>query len=662
MGTSPDAPARTLGGPDDFPADASTTGRVATDGTVSAGVMEVRDDVDYFAVQMRRGAVYEIRLYGAGALDVIGPDGRLQSHNLAPLAGHDTLDVFFDAAATGTYYISVSSPQMPGDYQLSAWLRNDDFPAGANAPLVVGAAPRQGMIEFDGDTDAYTATLQAGVSYVFDLRQTNSPKLSDPMLRLLGPDGSLLASNDNMAVLPGVDSRIVYTPNVSGSYQVMAADAHDGTGYYTVAASLLDKTPPRLSSQSPADNARNIPRSADLVLQFDKPVYAGSGSIVVHRADGSVLHSFNMADPAVSINGNVLHVDMPGNWAPGAYYVAIDAGIVHDEFANAFAGITGSTAYDFTVTTANRNPVAADARLQATEDTRIDAQLPAGSDPDSDSFDYRVASGPAHGRLSLEASGRLSYQPDADFSGSDSFDYFIRDQVGGSSRYQVTIAVASVKDRFVGTTGTDKMLPQAGADSYEGRDGDDLITPGAGDDEVDGGAGLDTVVLAGPRAGYTLQHSGNRWVASHATEGRDTLTDVERLRFDDMSLALDIGGHAGTVAKIIGAVGGAAALANRTWVGLGLQLLDAGQSPAAVMQVALDALLGADASPESVVQLLYGHVVGSAPDSATLASLTGLLANGSYTPATLGLMAADHPLNIANIDLAGLADTGLAYG
>ncbi len=38
------------------------------------------------------------------------------------------------------------------------------------------------------------------------------------------------------------------------------------------------------------------------------------------------------------------------------------------------------------------------------------------------------------------------------------------------------------------------------------------------------------------------------------TDGTDTLTNVERLKFSDFSVAPDVSGYAGTTAKILGAV------------------------------------------------------------------------------------------------------------
>jgi serralysin len=62
-------------------------------------------------------------------------------------------------------------------------------------------------------------------------------------------------------------------------------------------------------------------------------------------------------------------------------------------------------------------------------------------------------------------------------------------------------------------------------------------------------------------------------------------------------------------------------------------------------------------------QVRHGRlqVVGVAPGSADLAYFKGLLDNGTYTPAGLGVLAAETELNALNIDLVGLTDYGIGY-
>ncbi|HYE51350.1 MAG TPA: Calx-beta domain-containing protein [Azospirillaceae bacterium] len=79
----------------------------------------------------------------------------------------------------------------------------------------------------------------------------------------------------------------------------------------------------------------------------------------------------------------------------------------------------------------------------------------------------------------------------------------------------------------------------AGADRLTGNELPNVLTGGAGDDTIAGGGGVDTAVFAGSRADYEVTGSGTAvTVRALSGAGTDTLTGVERLRFDDHTLDL----------------------------------------------------------------------------------------------------------------------------
>jgi hypothetical protein len=197
-----------------------------------------------------------------------------------------------------------------------------------------------------------------------------------------------------------------------------------------------------------------------------------------------------------------------------------------------------------------------------------------------------------------------------------------------------------------------------GDDNYTGTGGSDGFTLGGGTNLADGGAGIDFAYYMFDHTKYSVQREGN--VLHVSGIGTDTLVDVERIVFADRAVAFDA--HAGITSKIIGAVFGAADVPNIQHQSIGIGLLDAGMSYPDLMQLALNARLGGPASNEAVVDLLYGNVVGHAPDAQALQVFTGWLDSGLMSQAELGIYAAEHPLNALNIDLVGLAATGVTYG
>lgn len=203
------------------------------------------------------------------------------------------------------------------------------------------------------------------------------------------------------------------------------------------------------------------------------------------------------------------------------------------------------------------------------------------------------------------------------------------------------------------------------ADTLAGTPRDDEIAGYAGDDRIDGGGGIDVARYAARRAEAQVTRTTDGWSVASATDGRDTLVGIERLRFADTHVALDVDGHAGTVARILGALFGPAALANAVYAGIGLSLLDGGMSDADLVALAVSsdafAQLAGGRTHAQFVDLVYRNVVGSAPDAGQHAHYVGLLERGEHTPASLALLAAGTALNAQRIDLAGLALVGLAF-
>lgn len=222
---------------------------------------------------------------------------------------------------------------------------------------------------------------------------------------------------------------------------------------------------------------------------------------------------------------------------------------------------------------------------------------------------------------------------------------------------------SSFNDITSGTAAPDTMLLGRGNDSFSG---------GAGDDLLDGGEGIDTITYSGSATRYALEHVPTNgwhsaklgWVITdkQGTDGNDIAVDVERIRFSDVKWALDVeGGAAGTTVKILGAVFGKEAIQIREYVGIGLSEIDKGTPLDALRQLALNAKLGANPSNAAVVTLLYTNVAGVAPSAADLNHYTGLLANGTYTQASLVGLASDHAQNLINIGFEALIDQGIGY-
>jgi hypothetical protein len=209
---------------------------------------------------------------------------------------------------------------------------------------------------------------------------------------------------------------------------------------------------------------------------------------------------------------------------------------------------------------------------------------------------------------------------------------------------------------MTGTAGPDTLSAGPGNDTLRGQQGDDIL---------DGGTGIDVALYAGGIGNFLIQALDNGgWILTDdgGSQGRDLLYGVERLLFDDGSWAIDMDGHAGLTVKTLGAVFGASMASNESYVGIGLGLLDGGMGTLPLMQLALNAALGTTSpSNAAVVDLLYTNLVGVHPGAADMNYFTGLIQSGEFTQASLALMAAEHPLNLGNIDWVDIVGVGVGY-
>lgn len=226
-------------------------------------------------------------------------------------------------------------------------------------------------------------------------------------------------------------------------------------------------------------------------------------------------------------------------------------------------------------------------------------------------------------------------------------------QTGGTSAYSAESEIGT----FIVNPVNMSLSGGISNDTLSGGNGNDTFDGSSGDDTIDGGAGIDTSIHYGTKSQYSITKSGSSYTVS-GPDGTDILTNIERIKFNDISIAYDIDGNAGKVAKILGAVFGADSVSNKAYAGIGLNLLDGGMSYEALLDLAIN-VTGVHTHRE-VVNLLWTNVVGSAPSDDQAQQFVSMLDNG-MTTAQLGVLAADTDLNQAHIDLVGLVAAGLEY-
>jgi hypothetical protein len=215
-------------------------------------------------------------------------------------------------------------------------------------------------------------------------------------------------------------------------------------------------------------------------------------------------------------------------------------------------------------------------------------------------------------------------------------------------------------------------------DTIIGNTGANLIEGGPGNDTIDGGGGVDTVVYNGPKANYLLFPLPRAFDVSSNSEGTDQLTNCERLKFTDCTVALDLGANqsAGQAALLLGAVlPGKLAIdsSKQALLGSVVGLFDAGFSmpvlSGALLRLDIWSILtGQNIKPTSrtlaedtvIVKYLLSNVYGLAADDATVKANAEVMNGESFQGAWLAQLALSNA-GQSHIGLVGLASTGLIF-
>lgn len=163
----------------------------------------------------------------------------------------------------------------------------------------------------------------------------------------------------------------------------------------------------------------------------------------------------------------------------------------------------------------NDNPVADDDAVTGDEDsfTTI-AVLDGDTDADGNPLSVKALAQPAHGTTSIAADGSITYVPEANWSGTDTFTYSAGDGVSSSPPATVTVTVRPVND-----------APVAVADSASTATGTAVMVPVlANDSDVDGDALTATIAQAPDNGTAEVVPGGIRFTPASGWTGTATFT------------------------------------------------------------------------------------------------------------------------------------------
>ena len=234
-----------------------------------------------------------------------------------------------------------------------------------------------------------------------------------------------------------------------------------------------------------------------------------------------------------------------------------------------------------------------------------------------------------------------------------------------SAAGQITVNFGSEIENALGGSGNDLLTGNALNNRLNGGAGTDVLTGAAGNDELGGGDGIDTAVYAGNRANFTVLRSGPVVTVTDTKggEGKDTLTNVERIKFADMSIAIDTDGIGGQAYRMYQASFDRAP--DLAGLGYWMHLMENGwslrQMAAGFMNSQeFENLYGSRAPANDVfVTKLYNNVLNRAPEAAGYAHWMDILSNGKDTQAGVLLSFSESAENQAQV--IGTIQNGFQY-
>ncbi|MCK9689636.1 Ig-like domain-containing protein [Scleromatobacter humisilvae] len=323
---------------------------------------------------------------------------------------------------------------------------------GTVTPLHVGDVVKKGEVVLtaqDGivQLEAHPTTLLAGASDDVERTITQVGNGDIDVVPAAGPNSGGAAGSLEEGLRVGRDSESV-TP-ASLDFNAPAAPP---------AAPQVQAVAPLQTA--PTANPDTESTAANTPVSFDPRANDTSTSGLTITAVAG--HAINPATPVTLPQGTVtMNADGSLTFTPNHGF----SGSVSFTYTDASGNGATSTS-TVTVNVAaplDHQPVAVADTFAGTEDHAIAGNLAGNDTPSADGGNtWSLASGAAHGSVTVNADGTFSYAPAAHYSGPDSFTYTITDVDGSTSTATVTLNIAPVPAAVADTVTVGENSPSSG--------------------------------------------------------------------------------------------------------------------------------------------------------------------------------------------------------
>ena len=426
-----------------------------------------------------------------------GGSGTVTEVNSAPVANDDALTVYEDASATSLNVITNDTDAEGDTLSVSAVGTGDDGPSNGTAALTSGSRTEVTYTpnpNFSGQ-DSFTYTVSDGTltgpdpgtvtvtvtavndapAAVDDTGATNEDTAVDINVVANDTDaeGDTLSvsavgtgddgpSNGTAALTSGSTTEVTYTPNPNFSGQ-------DSFTYTVSDGTLTGPDPGTVTVTVTAVNDAPGGGSGTVTVVNSAPV-ANDDALTVYE-DASAT-SLNVITNDMDAEGDTLSVSAVGTGddGPSNGTAALTSGSTTEVTYTPNPNFSGQDSFTYTVsdgtltgpdpgtvtvtvTAVNDAPVAVDDTGATNEDTAVDINVVANdTDAEGDTLSVSAVGtgddGPSNGTAALTSGSttEVTYTPNPNFSGQDSFTYTVADGNGGTDSGKVTVTMTAVAE------------------------------------------------------------------------------------------------------------------------------------------------------------------------------------------------------------------------
>jgi immune inhibitor A len=250
-------------------------------------------------------------------------------------------------------------------------------------------------------------------------------------------DVTAVTQPPNGSVVLNADNSVTYTPDasfVSPPADVFSYTVSDGENEVSADVSVTVNPHPNgppVAADNSAQTQQNKPVTIAVLANDTDP-------------DGDPLTVQSTTQPGHGSAG--INADNTVTYTPNTGFIGTDTfdyTVEDDDGATDTATVTVEV-----IAPPNQSPDAVNDAASTQKNTAVTVNVVSNdTDPDGDALSVSSVGQPAHGNASNSGGGTITYEPDENFVGTDSFSYTISDGRGGTDTATVTVTVADAANR-----------------------------------------------------------------------------------------------------------------------------------------------------------------------------------------------------------------------